>query len=58
MKNTVPSSPPEVQPRQRFTAKPKGAWLNLVGRERDDAAFRDAVSRGQEWREKMNREGK
>lgn len=36
----------------------KDAWRELIGWEKDDALFRDAVRLGAEWREQANRDGK
>ena len=36
----------------------KDAWRELIGSEKDDALFRDAVRLGAEWREQANKEGK
>jgi len=36
----------------------KEAWRELIGWEKDDALFRDAVRLGAEWREQANKEGK
>ena len=41
-----------------FERKPKGAWRDLIGWEKDDETFREAVRLGAEWRQRMNEEGK
>ena len=38
--------------------KPNGAWREIIGWEQDDAAFREAVQLGAEWRAKANEEGR
>ena len=40
-----------------FPRQPKGAWRELIGWEKDDALFREAVRLGAEWRARMNEEG-
>lgn len=39
-------------------SSPKGAWRELIGWEKDDELFRDAVRLGAEWRDKANQEGR
>lgn len=36
----------------------KGSWRELIGWEKDDELFRDAVRLGAEWRDKANQEGR
>ena len=36
----------------------KGQWRELIGWEKDDELFRDAVRLGAEWRAKANAEGR
>ncbi len=43
---------------QTFERKPKGAWRELIGWEKDDELFRDAVRLGAEWRAQANAEGR
>ena len=37
---------------------PKGAWREIIGWEKDDELFREAVRLGAEWRAKANAEGR
>lgn len=37
---------------------PRGAWRELIGSQKDDALFREAVRLGAEWRAQANAEGK
>ena len=46
------------QPKQRYVPKPKGSWMKLFGRARNDDLSPDAYRLGAEWRERMNREGR
>ena len=37
---------------------PKGAWQDIIGWEKDDELFREAVRLGAEWRAKASAEGR
>jgi predicted amidohydrolase YtcJ len=37
---------------------PKGGWQDIIGWEKDDELFREAVRLGAEWRAKANAEGR
>lgn len=37
---------------------PRGAWRELIGSQKDDELFRDAVRLGAEWRAQANADGK
>ena len=41
-----------------FEPKPKGSWRAVIGWEKDDDLFREAVRLGAEWRAKANAEGR
>lgn len=41
-----------------FDRKPKGSWEQLIGWEKDDETFREAMRLGAEWRAKANEEGR
>ena len=63
MKTTLKSATPQVdlsEPTQkplRYKPKPKGSWLKLFGRAKNDDLSPEAYRLGAEWRERMNREG-
>jgi len=42
----------------RYVAKPQGSWRKLVGSMKDCDLFDDAMRSGEEWRNRMNREGR
>lgn len=54
---TPEQTAPATSPRQRYAPKPKGSWLKLVGRAKNDDLSLSAFKLGEEWREQMNREG-
>lgn len=56
-KTTVATETPPP-PRLRYDPKPKGSWMKLVGRAKNDDLSLEAFRLGAEWRERMNREGK
>lgn len=47
-----------TQPKPRYIPKPKGSWMKLFGRAKNDDLSSDAYRLGAEWRERMNREGR
>ena len=44
-----------TQPKLSYVPKPKGSWMKLFGRTRNDNLSPDAYRLGAEWRERMNR---
>jgi hypothetical protein len=42
----------------KMNLAPRGAWRELIGSQKDDALFREAVRLGAEWRAKANAEGR
>lgn len=54
---TPEQTAPATSPRLRYVPKPKGSWLKLVGRAKNDDLSLSAFKLGEEWREQMNREG-
>jgi hypothetical protein len=46
------------QQKPRYIPKPKGSWMKLFGRAKNDDLSPDAYRLGAEWRERMNREGR
>ena len=63
MKTTTEAAAPQPDPGQtkqtplRYKPKPKGSWMNLFGRAKNDDLSPEAYRLGAEWRERMNREG-
>lgn len=47
-----------TESKPRYIPKPKGSWMKLFGRARNDDLSPDAYRLGAEWRERMNREGR
>jgi hypothetical protein len=56
IESPVQTEPPNP-PRLRYVPKPKGSWMKLVGRAKNDDLSLSAFKLGEEWREQMNREG-
>jgi hypothetical protein len=56
IESTAQPTPP-ASPRLRYVPKPKGSWMKLVGRAKNDDLSLSAFKLGEEWREQMNREG-
>lgn len=46
----------KVEAKVEFT--PRGAWRELIGSQKDDELFRDAVRLGAAWRAQANAQGK
>jgi len=42
----------------KLNRTPPGKWRDLIGWEKDDELFREAVRAGAEWRVRANRQGR